>query len=407
MRSILCRVVQSDAAAPLLRSFALGFVAALILVTVFLGGYFLGGKASQSTAQEMEGSDILWRVHDLLQANFLDQIPDEKQQIYGAARGLTGTYKDPYTVFVEPAAREVERDQLRGHFGGIGAQLGRDDAGNMVLTVIRDRPAARSGVLDGDVLIAVDGEAITPEMTVEDAVAVIRGDVGTSVLLTLRRAGRADPFDVTVVRERIDTPSVEWRILDQERGIGYARVGVFAESTAKELLTGIEELKAQGVDRLVLDLRGNGGGLLDAAIQTTSLFLRQGDVLREIKQGGRERYYPTNNVSSPAQTWVIALLVDGGTASAAEIVAGALRDNDRAVLIGEKTFGKGSVQEVHELADGSSLHITVARWLTPDRHQIDKVGLEPDVVAPLSQEDRMNGRDTQLKQAQSWLEGAR
>ena len=185
-------------------------------------------------------------VHDLLQANFLDQIPDEKQQIYGAARGLTETYKDPYTVFVEPAAREVERDELRGHFGGIGAQLGRDDAGNMVLTVIRDRPAARVGVLDGDVLVAVDGEAITPEMTVEDAVAVIRGDVGTSVHLTLRRLGRADPFDVTVVRERIETPSVEWRILDQERGIGYARVGVFAESTAKELIDWDRRIEGSG-----------------------------------------------------------------------------------------------------------------------------------------------------------------
>jgi carboxyl-terminal processing protease len=154
-------------------------------------------------------------------------------------------------------------------------------------------------------------------------------------------------------------------------------------------------------------LRGNGGGLLDAAIQTTSLFVKHGDVLREIKRGGQERYYPTTGESSPAQAWEIAVLVDGGTASASEIVAGALRDNYRAVLIGEKTFGKGSVQEVHELADGSSLHVTVARWLTPDRHQIDKVGLEPDVLVTTSQEDQVNGRDAQLNRAQSWLEGVR
>jgi carboxyl-terminal processing protease len=389
----------------LFRAFGLGFGAALILMGVFLSGYSLGGGRSSTAEAQMQGIDILWRVHDLLRDNFLGDIPDEKEQVYGAIRGLTGTYEDPYTVFVEPAAREVERDELRGHFGGIGAQLGRDDAGGMVLTVIRDRPAARAGVLDGDVLLAVDNEPITPKMTVEDAVALIRGDVGTSVLLTLRRVGQANPIDVTVVRERIETPSVEWRVLDKERRIGYARVGVFAESTAKELSTGIEELESQGIDRLVLDLRGNGGGLLDAAIQTTSLFVGQGVVLREIKQGGQERYYPTSNVSSAAQAWKLALLVDGGTASAAEIVAGALRDNDRAILIGEKTFGKGSVQEVHELADGSSLHITVARWLTPDRHQIDKVGLEPDVVVSLSQEDRTNGRDPQLKRAQSWLEG--
>jgi carboxyl-terminal processing protease len=236
-------------------------------------------------------------------------------------------------------------------------------------------------------------------------VALIRGDVGTAVLLTLQRVGPTRPFDVEVVREKIETPSVEWRLLDKQRGIGYARIGIFAASTFSELLTGIEELHAQGVDKLVLDLRGNGGGLLDAAIQTASLFLEQGNVLREVKRGGQERFYPTKSVSSPAQKWEIALLVDGGTASASEIVAGALRDNGRAVLIGEKTFGKGSVQEVHELPDGSSLHVTTARWLTPDRHEIDKVGLEPDVSVTNSPEDQANGRDLQLRRAQSWLEG--
>jgi carboxyl-terminal processing protease len=270
---------------------------------------------------------------------------------------------------------------------------------------MRDRPAARAGILDGDVLLAVEGETITPLMSVEDVVAMIRGEEGTGVLLTLRRTGQALPIGVKVVRERIDTPSVEWRLLDKDRGIGYARVGLFAENTATELLTGIGELQVQGVQKLVLDLRGNGGGLLDAAIQTTSVFLKDGDVLREVKRGGQERYFPAKSVSSPAQTWEVALLVDGGTASASEIVAGALRDHGRAVLIGEKTFGKGSVQEVHELPDGSSLHVTVAQWLTPDRHQIDKVGLEPDISVTLTPEDRMNGRDPQLKRAQSWLEG--
>jgi carboxyl-terminal processing protease len=393
--------------ARIMRSFAFGFVAALLLVVVFIGGYLLGNGKSRSVAMQTSGFDLLWRVHDMLQANFYGDIPATKEQVYGAVQGLTEAYKDPYTIFVAPAAREVERDELRGHFGGIGAQLGRDDAGDMTLTVIRDRPAARAGVMDGDVLLAVDSQMITALMSVEDAVALIRGEVGTSVVLTLRRANRQQPFDVTVVREKIETPSVEWRLLDKDRGIGYARVGIFAESTTKELRTGIQELQAQGVDKIVLDLRGNSGGLLDAAIETTSLFLRQGDVLRELKRAGQERYYPTQSVSSPAQSWEIALLVDEGTASASEIVAGALRDNDRAVLVGKQTFGKGSVQEVHEFPDGSSLHVTVARWLTPDRHQIDKVGLEPDVTVDISPEDRANGRDPQLLRAKSWLEGVR
>ena len=391
--------------ARLVRSFALGFVAALLLLGVFLAGYSAGsGKSRRSAAQRPE-FDILLQVQDLLQTNFLGDIPEARQQVYGAIRGLAGSYQDPYTVFVEPSAREVERDELRGHFGGIGARLARDDAGNMVLTVIRERPAARAGVMDGDVLLAVDGQAVTPQMNVEDTIALIRGDVGTRVGLTLRRIGQPQPLDVTVVREKIETPSVGWRLLDKDRRIGYARVGIFAESTSKELLAGIEELDAQGAEKLVLDLRGNGGGLLDAAIQTTSLFLQQGDVLREVKRGGQERYFPTKRVNSPSQTWELALLVDGGTASASEIVAGALRDSGRAVLIGEKTFGKGSVQEVHELQDGSSLHITVARWLTPNRHQIDKAGLEPDVPVSITPGDRTDGRDPQLKRAQSWLEG--
>jgi carboxyl-terminal processing protease len=388
-----------------IRSFALGFVAALLLAAVFLGGYLLGSGRSGSAAARGSTFDLLWQVQDLLQTDFLGEIPNTTAQTYGAIRGLVATYQDPYTVFVEPAAGEVEQDELRGHFGGIGAQLGRDESGNMVLTVMRDRPAALAGLADGDILVAVDGKTISSEMTVEEVIALIRGDIGTSVVLTVSRTGRPEPLDVTIVRERIDTPSVEWRVLDSEQRIGYIRITIFAESTAGDIQTAVEELAAQGVDKVVLDLRGNGGGLLDAAVDTTGFFLRDGDVLREVKRGGQERYYPTKKTQSAAQNWEIALLVDGGTASASEIVAGALRDNGRAVLIGQKTFGKGSVQEVHTLPDGSSLHITVARWLTPDRHQIDKEGLEPDIPVTVSADDRDAGRDPQLKRAQSWLEG--
>jgi carboxyl-terminal processing protease len=388
------------------RSFAFGFTAALLVAGVFLGGYLLGKEKPRGATAPGSTLDLLWQVQGLLQAGFLGDIPDDKTQAYSAIHGLVASYKDPYTVFVEPAGREVERDALKGHFGGIGAQLGRDDAGNMIVTVIRDRPAARAGVTNGDRLHAVDRTPVTETMTVEQVIALIRGDVGTSVVLTLSRENLEKPFDVRIVRERIDTPSVEWRVLDSGRHIGYMRIGIFAEDTAKDIRSAIDDLHAQGVDKLVVDLRGNGGGLLDAAIETTGLFLRKGDVLRELKRGGQERYFPTKNVYSPAQSWQLALLVDGGTASAAEIVAGALRDNGRASLIGEKTYGKGSVQEVHELPDGSSLHVTVARWLTPDRHEIDKSGLDPDVIVQISQEDRAAGRDPQLKRAQSWLGGA-
>jgi carboxyl-terminal processing protease len=378
----------------------------LLLASVFASGYVLGHRGV-AHAEAEASFDVLWGVRDILDRSFIGDIPSAQQQAYGAARGLVATFDDPYTVFVEPAPREMERDELRGHFGGIGAYMSRNDAGDLVLTVIQDRPAAKAGVQDGDILLEVDGKPIGKEMAVDEVVALVRGEVGTQVALKLQRPGQPQPYTVSVRRERIETPSVEWRILDQDKHIGYARISLFGQRTSQELEAGLAELASQGVDRLVLDLRGNGGGLVDAAVDIVSQFIRDGEVLREVKRGGQERFYPTKNVEGPAQDWELALLVDGGTASASEIVAGSLRDQGRAVLIGEKTYGKGSVQEVHELADGSSLHVTVARWLTPHRTQIDRAGLEPDVVIGISEEDRNAGRDPQLARAQAWLTGER
>ena len=385
-------------------------VVSLVLIVFILGvfasGYFLGNRRV-AHAEADTGFDVLWSMRAILDRSFIGEIPSAQQQAYGAAHGLVAAFNDPYTLFVEPAPREMERDELAGHFGGIGAYMTRNDAEDLVLTVIPDRPAAKAGVLDGDVLLEVDGKPIPKDMPVDEIVALVRGDIGTKVMLRLRRSNRAEPLVVSVVRERIETPSVEWRVLDKDEHIGYVRISLFGQRTSQELEAGLVELASQGVDKLVLDLRGNGGGLVDAAVDIVSQFIKDGQVLREVKRGGQERFYPTKGVKGPAQVWELALLVDGGTASASEIVAGSLRDQKRAVLIGEKTYGKGSVQEVHELADGSSLHVTVARWLTPNRTQIDKTGLEPDVVVNISEDDRDAGRDPQLARAQSWLGGER
>jgi carboxyl-terminal processing protease len=242
-------------------------------------------------------------------------------------------------------------------------------------------------------------------MTVQDVIGLVRGDEGTKVELSIKRGTQGAPFNISVVRERIDTPSVEWRVLNEADHLGYAKVALFGERTNQELQTALAELSAKGVDKLVLDLRGNGGGLVDAAVDITSQFLADGYVLREQKRGGEERYFPVKRTASPAHKWPVVVLVDAGTASASEIVSGALRDAGRAILIGEKTYGKGSVQEVHEFPDGSSLHVTVARWLTPQRNQIDKVGLQPDVQVGITAADRDAGRDPQLTKAQAWLMG--
>ncbi len=387
------------------RGFAAGLVIGLIAGGVFLLGYGLGTR--QASAADTADFGILWQVRSLLDRSFIGDAPTVEKQVYGAARGLVASYNDPYTVFVEPAPREVERDQLRGHFGGIGAYMGRNEAGELELTIMRDRPAARAGIQDGDILLAVDGTVITTDMPVDEIVALVRGDVGTQVVLRIRRGPTGEPFDVSVTRERIETPSVEWRVLNADQHTGYVRISIFGERTGEELRTGLAELASQGVERVVLDLRGNGGGLVDAAVEIASQFLKDGNVLREIKRGGQERFYPVKSVRSPAHDWETLVLVDAGTASASEIVAGALRDEKGALLIGEKTYGKGSVQEVHEFSDGSSLHVTVARWLTPERHEIDKNGLQPDITVNITQEDRDAGRDPQLARAEAYFAGDR
>lgn len=388
------------------RGFVIGLALGMLTGGVFLGGYILGTH-QRTGGGEDDAFAIFWTVRDLLSSRFVGEVPDSKAQVYGAARGLAESYADPYTRFVEPAPREMERDELRGHFGGIGAYMSRNEAGDLVVTVMRDRPAARAGVQDGDVLLAVDDKPITPTMKVEEVVALVRGEVGTKVTLKLSRSGLPEPYTVSITRERIETPSVEWRVLDKDRHIGYVRLSLFGERTADELRSGLDELDGAGVNKLVVDLRGNGGGLVDSAVAVTSLFLREGQVLREIKQGGQERFYPVKSTRSPAHGWELVVLVDGGTASASEIVTGALRDQGRAILVGEKTYGKGSVQEVHELPDGSSVHVTVARWLTPNRQQIDGSGLLPTIEVRMTQEDRDEGRDPQLARAQTWLAGER
>jgi carboxyl-terminal processing protease len=388
------------------RVVATSFLVVAAIAGVFAGGYYFGSRETAS-ASAPDAFNRLWTVRAMLEKSFIGEIPGEQKQAWGAAHGLVAAYGDPYTVFVEPAPREMERDELAGHFGGIGAYLGRDDQGRMIITVMRDRPAARAGLQDNDILVAVDGQEISAEMTVEEAVALIRGEPGTNVRIAYLRPPATQPATLEVARERIETPSVEWRVLDEQAKIGYTRLALFGERTAEELRTGIDELSQAGVSKLVVDLRGNGGGLVDAAIDVASQFLEGGDILREVKRGGQERFYPARDTRGPAQDWELVVLTDGGTASASEIVAGALRDRGRATLIGDKTYGKGSVQEVHEFPDGTSLHVTVARWLTPNRHQIDGSGLEPDVPVSVSEEDRANGRDPQLARAQSWLKGER
>ncbi|MEJ2556868.1 MAG: S41 family peptidase [Anaerolineae bacterium] len=355
------------------------------------------------TPEESAQFRLYWEVWHIIQDKFYGDIPEDSVPVYGAIRGALSTLQDPYTIFVEPQPRALEKAELEGQFGGIGAYITRGPAGQVILTPMVDSPAEQAGVQEGDVVLRVDDTPITPEMTSDQVVLLIRGEVGTQVVLTLQRVGVADPIDVTVTRKNIQTPSVEWRTLDQDPTIGYIRVRLFTERTGRELERALQDLREAGITSLVLDLRDNGGGLLDAAVDVTSQFLREGVVLYEDRRDESEKFYSVKK-GGLALDLPLVVLVNGGTASASEIVAGALQDYGRGSLIGEKTFGKGSVQLVYDLTDQSSLHVTVARWLTPKRHRIDGEGLKPDVEVIPTEDDRAGGTDPQLERAVAYLQ---
>jgi carboxyl-terminal processing protease len=297
-------------------------------------------------------------------------------------------------------ARQQEIQSLQGTFGGIGAFLSRpEEGGDVILEPMPDNPAERAGIRSQDVLIAVDGTSITPEMTVAEVAELIKGEIGTIVVLTVRHADETEPVEIEIERDRILDPSVSSRILAEDETIGYIRLTRFSGESSKEIEEAITDLLEQGAESLILDMRHNGGGLLDAAVDVTDHFLTDGPILYQQSQGEGERVYSATG-ETIAPDIPLVVLVDGGTASAAEIVAGALQDRGRALMIGSSdTFGKGSVQLVFDLSDGSSVHVTSARWYTPDRHQIDQQGLSPEIVVEITQEAIDNGIDEVLLRA--------
>lgn len=325
---------------------------------------------------------VFWEAWRLLDDNFYGPQPDDQARVYGAVRGLAGAYGDPYTLFVEPQPRELERDQMRGSFGGIGATV-EITGTRILLHPLAGQPAARAGVRDGDELVRIDGAPVSAAMSSDEVVALIRGPVGSTVTLTLRRAAgataAAEEVEVAVERAEIQTPSMEWRILEGAPNVGYIRHTIFSERSPQEMEQAIAELTAAGANRFIWDLRGNPGGLVDSAIALADLWLDEGVVLVQESAGGASKTF-TSADGGAGRDYPLVVVVDAGSASASEIVAGALQDRGRARLVGERTFGKGSVQSIYELADQSSLHVTSAQWFTPNRRKISGEGLAPDIA---------------------------
>lgn len=327
---------------------------------------------------------VFWQVNQILERDFYGEKPDLLTRRYGAIQGLVNSFGDLYTRYEPPVQSADSGAALCGCEGVIGVELDKTDQG-FILHPQPDLPAEQAGVLDGDRLIQVNDIVLTDAMSIDEVFRQINGKPQTAVILVVQRRPAnqtaVETLNFQMTRIEIITPSMEWRMLaeDDATNIGYIRHMQFTNHSVDEMQQALTELLDQGADRFILDLRNNPGGPVDAALAITDMWLDEGVMLIEEAANGEEKQFD----ATPGQVATgapLVILVDHGTASASEIVAGALRDTNRATLIGASTYGKGSVQLRHELADQSSLYVTNALWFTPNRSQIAGIGLFPDLV---------------------------
>jgi len=363
---------------------------------VQLRGLHLGKTSSSATNLDYSSVD---QLYSLLKADFDGQL-DQTKLLDGLKSGLVGAANDPYTAYFNPTDARIFNEELTGSFTGIGAELGTDADNNIVIvSPLSGYPAEKAGLKPKDIIVAIDGQS-TAGVNVDKVVQKIRGTAGVAVRLTIQR-GADKPFDVSITREQITIPSVKSSV---EGAIGYLKISQFTNDTTKLAQNAAADFKAKGVKAIILDLRGDPGGYLKTAVEVSSLWLDQGKTVVSERRGGQTLstdYALGGNVFKGLPTIV---LVNGGSASASEITAGALRDNGAATIIGEKSFGKGSVQQVESLPGGGELKVTIARWFTPAGKNIDKQGITPDVTVAMSDADVAAGKDPQKDKATEILQ---
>jgi carboxyl-terminal processing protease len=352
----------------------------LLLLVIAAAGLFLTNWDLLKSV-EAEEDDHYTRIKtfaetlSLVKKNYVEEV-DEQDLVYGAIKGMLSSL-DPHSSFMQPKIYKEMKIDTKGEFGGLGIQIGIKDKILTIIAPIEDTPAYKAGVKAGDKIVEIDNES-TKDITLHDAVTKLRGRKGTKVTITIVREGLEKPKDITITRDIIKLKSVKSRVL--EDGIGYVKLTQFQEKTANDLKKTMRELEQKDITSLVVDLRNNPGGLLKGAVDVTSHFLPAGKLVVYIKdRSGDKKEFHTINGNRYYKDPII-VLVNEGSASASEIVAGALQDWDRAVILGTQTFGKGSVQTVIPLSDGSALRLTTARYYTPKDRSIQTTGITPDII---------------------------
>lgn len=398
---------------------------ALIAVLAFSTGLFVGGNDSaasiishiplvgdglDSTPDQSVDLVPFWKAWNALEENYVSThasstLPSDKERLYGAISGLASSYGDPYTVFLPPVEAKIFTENISGSFAGVGMEIGIKDSVLTVIAPLKGTPAERAGIKAGDQIATIDGKS-TDGLSIDKAVSKIRGTAGTTVSFTLIRSGK--PLDIKVVRDTIQVPETDDGI-DEASGVYHIALYEFTANSASHFSQALERFKASGSKKLVVDLRGNPGGYLDVAVDIASHFLKIGMTVVTEDFGGKEpdQVHTSLGYDDVLAGTKIVVLIDGGSASASEILAGALQDAGVATIIGTKSFGKGSVQTLLDLDEGA-LKITVARWVTPNGHWIMDNGIAPDIeaayIAPQSDDAQAKDKaDSQMLRAIRFL----
>ena len=408
------------------KRFSLAIILGFVILGSFSFGFFAGSTQgpesavpalianSDSAVQDSVDFSTFWKAWTVLNDKFAGTSTPPQERVWGSIKGLADSFNDPYTVFFPPKKKKIFEEEIKGNFEGVGMEVGIKDGRITVVAPIKGSPAERAGIKTGDQVLKIDTTS-TEGLALEAAIKLIRGKAGTSVTLTLNRVGEKAPLEIKVTRAVIDIPTIRTKTKDEvatagsaQSGTGLRKDGIFvielysfSANSANLFRNALKDFVDSGSKKLILDLRGNPGGYLEAAVDMASWFLPKGEIVlkEEFGKQKEEHIYRSKGYDIFGDDLQMVILVNGGSASASEILAGALSENGVATLVGTKTFGKGSVQELVKITPETSIKVTIARWLTPKGTSISKTGITPQYVVEFTEADFLDKKDPQMEKA--------
>lgn len=376
-----------------------------ILASSFYPYIFSNGQKEATTFNPLRELDaplkyqaLFEQVYSNIKTYYINPSIEEEELYYGALEGMVEGLGDPYSVFLKPDLAKMFEEDMSGSFEGVGMEIGIKNNQLTVIAPLPGTPAERAGLRAGDEIYAINGES-TADLPLDIAASKIRGEKGTPVTLTIARETWDTFKEIEIVRDTIEIQSVKWE--EKEPGIIYIQINHFSENTLQEFEQAVEEFFSPSLSGIILDLRNNPGGYLETAVEIAGWWVEKGNkelVVSSRNKLGKEQFYETKGRGNFANLKTV-VLINSGSASGAEILAGALQDWNKAILVGQQTFGKGSVQFLNQLIDGSALKLTVAYWYTPKNRSIEEKGIEPDIVIEFTEEDWLQEKDPQLDKA--------